>query len=312
MKESLGMQPTEIERLIVGTWDFDDPAGTEDAFHTLLAGASHASAEAAALLTQVARTHSLRSDFPAADEALDTAVGIIETLDQGTPRDHAEARIAIERGRAINSAGNPADALPYFEAAFELANRAGTEGLVVDALHMQAIAVNQSDSPDDAAGINRRALEVAQRSSDPAARRWRGSLLNNLGWDLHGAGDHAGALGAFEQALAARLEDEGSASQITVARWAVARGMRSVGRLEEALDVQRALAQDPSNADDGYIPEEIAECLLELGRVDEAKVYFAKAHTILSRDPWLVEHEPERLARLAEYTAAESDTPPPH
>lgn len=306
------MEPVRIERLIVDTWDFDDPAASEEAFHALVSEASPTSPDAAALLTQVARAHGLRGDFPAAHTALDTAAGIIETLIEGTPRDHAEARIAIERGRAINSAGNPAEALPYFEAAFEFASRAGTAGLAVDALHMQAIAVNQSDSPENAAPINQRALTLAQTSSDQAARRWRGSLLNNLGWDLHEAGDHARALDAFEKALAARLEDDAPASQITVARWAVAREMRWLGRLEEALDVQRGLAQDQSNADDSYIPEEIAECLLELGRVDEAKVYFAKAHTILSRDAWLVEHEPERLARLAEYTAAEADARPTH
>ena len=85
----------------------------------------------------------------------------------------------------------------------------------------------------------------------------------------------------------------------------MARALRSLGRLEEALAIQSELADDPANADDGYIPEEIGECLVELGRVDEAKASFARAHAILSQDAWLAEHEPERIARLAEYADSE-------
>ena len=46
--------------------------------------------------------------------------------------------------------------------------------------------------------------------------------------------------------------------------------------------------------------EEIAECLLALGRADEAQPYFAKAHEALSKDAGLVDNEPKRIERLAE------------
>jgi hypothetical protein len=54
-----------------------------------------------------------------------------------------------------------------------------------------------------------------------------------------------------------------------------------------------------STADaDGYVFEEIGECLLALNRVGEAQPYFAKAYKLLSEDLWLVEREPHRLERL--------------
>lgn len=298
------MQPTQLESTIIDTWDFHDPAATEDAFHRLIAESSHTSPYAAVLLTQVARTHSLRHAFDEAHDALDTAAGIIETLGEGPERDHAEARIAIERGRTVNSAGSPADALPYFEAAHEFATRAGTDGLAVDALHMQAIAVGQTGTRADADALNQRALDLAEESSDPTARRWRATLLNNLGWDAHADGDFERAHTLLAGALEARLE-QGDAAAIAIARYSVARALRSLGRLDDALAIQLELADDPANADDGYIPEEIGECLVELGRVEEAKAWFARAHALLSQDPWLVEHEPERLARLAEYADSE-------
>jgi hypothetical protein len=47
---------------------------------------------------------------------------------------------------------------------------------------------------------------------------------------------------------------------------------------------------------DGYVFEEIAECLLALGRDDEARPSFARAYELLSRDP--DEVDPVRLERL--------------
>ena len=49
---------------------------------------------------------------------------------------------------------------------------------------------------------------------------------------------------------------------------------------------------------DGYVFEEIAECLLILGRAAESRPYFVQAHAFLSRDIWLVAQEKERLERL--------------
>ena len=49
---------------------------------------------------------------------------------------------------------------------------------------------------------------------------------------------------------------------------------------------------------DGYVFEELGECLLLRGEADEARSYFARAYAALSKDAWLETNEPDRLARL--------------
>jgi hypothetical protein len=95
--------------------------------------------------------------------------------------------------------------------------------------------------------------------------------------------------------------------QIRIARWCVARTLRSLNRVEEALSRQMELKEefDASGENDGYVHEEIGECLLLLNRAKEARPYFAKAHKYLSQDARLAEKEPERLARLKELGSAD-------
>ena len=207
-------------------------------------------------------------------------------------------RLALERGRVFRSAGEAEHARPYFAAAFQRAGDAGEDALAVDAAHM--LALIETD-PALQATWNERALALAEAASDPLARRWRASLLNNHGWTRHGEGRFEEALDLFTRALAAR-EEMGEAGSVRVARWCVARALRSLGRIEEALAAQQALAAeiaaDASAAPDGFVFEEIAECLVALGRAEEARPWFARAHGELAKDPRFVEAEGERLERL--------------
>jgi hypothetical protein len=77
---------------------------------------------------------------------------------------------------------------------------------------------------------------------------------------------------------------------------------RLLGRAEEALAVQRELHEELKNAGepDGYVFEELGECLLALGRGAEAKPYFARAFELLSKDPWFPPNESKRLERMKE------------
>jgi tetratricopeptide (TPR) repeat protein len=77
--------------------------------------------------------------------------------------------------------------------------------------------------------------------------------------------------------------------------------LRSLGRYEEALQIQRENLQDIQGTGDpdGYIQEELGECLLALGREEEAREHFGRAFVVLSQDPWLKDSEPGRLERLA-------------
>jgi tetratricopeptide (TPR) repeat protein len=100
---------------------------------------------------------------------------------------------------------------------------------------------------------------VARQSTDPRARDWDASLLNNIGMTHADAGDHQAALAAFEEALAAR-ERIGDPGTIRVARWMIAWSLRNLGRRDEAREIQLALKAelDAIGGSDQYVDEELA------------------------------------------------------
>ena len=274
-----------MQQRIDELWDWDDPAGSEVRFREA-ADAAASEHERALLLTQAARALGLQGR---SDEA-------VATLDSLTD-DGAElaVRIALERGRALNSSGKPDQARPLFEKARALAQTAGLEHLAVDAIHMLAIVA----PPEEQVALHQRAIAMAEAARDPRARQWLASLYNNLGWTRFDAGELDEALRLFELALAER-EKRDEPRETGIARWAVARTLRAKGQLEEALAIQQQLAADNAaiGSDDPYVDEELGECLLALGRVDDARPHFAKAAAGLAADALLAEHEPERIERL--------------
>jgi len=274
-------------------WDYHDPAGTESKFRAVLAKAEALDNQSyhAELLTQVARAQGLQRQFDEAHRTLDEADAMIDE-----DMDRARVRSLLERGRVFNSSGSADKAKPLFIKAWGLASGEGIDGLAVDAAHMVAAV----ESGDEALKWNHKALDLANSSSDPDAQRWTGSLCNNIGWSHHSNGEYDKALIYFEQALQHRRA-QGKADDIRIARWCIARCLRSLNRVEEALAVQRELEQQIAEIEDpdGYIYEELAECLQALGRTDEARAHFLRAHELLSKNAWFVEGEATRLARLA-------------
>jgi tetratricopeptide (TPR) repeat protein len=146
-----------------------------------------------------------------------------------------------------------------------------------------------------------KAMRLAENSADPRARVWLGSLYNNLGWTYHDLGRYQDALATFQQGLEWQRQ-AGKPAETRIAAWTVARALRSLGRYEEALQMQREILQhlQSTGESDGYVEEELGECLLALGREEEAQEQFARAFALLSQDPWLKDSEPERLERLAQ------------
>ena len=272
-------------------WNFDDPAATEAAFRALLpelertGGAPHLE-----LLTQLARTYSLRREFTSAHVLLDD---VAARMAPGQAR--VRIRYLLERGRTFNSAGQRELARPLFLEAWELGQAAGEAALAVDAAHMLA-AVERGAG---ALRWNETALAVAERSADPKVRKWLGSLYNNLGWTYHAMERYGDALDRFKRALACR-EAQRDPGPIRVARWCIARCLRSLARADEALAIQQALRAEceAAGTPDPYVFEEIAECLLALGRRDEARPAFARAHAALAGIAERDGIAPERLARL--------------
>jgi tetratricopeptide (TPR) repeat protein len=275
-------------------WDYAQPAATEAAFRALLpkaeAQASRNPSYYLELLTQIARTQGLQRDFAAAHQTLD-AVQPLLTDDLC----RARVRYLLERGRVFNSAGQPEEGRPLFETAWEQARACHEDVYAIDAAHMVAIVA----PPDEKLAWNRKGLEVVEQTTDARAQQWGGSLYNNIGWDYHAQGQYELALEAFGKALAWR-QVQGDPREILIARWCIARTLRSSGRVEEALRQQQALQEEwkPLGGSDGYTEEELGECLLALDRPEEARPYFAQAYAKLSQDAWLMATEPARIERL--------------
>jgi tetratricopeptide (TPR) repeat protein len=289
-----------LERTIRDNWDFHDPKASEERFQAMADSLKADPAAALLVRTQVARAQALQRRFEDADTTLDLVErDLSANPPAGRQGFHLRARLTIERGRVLNSGGDPGRARPLFEEAFALADSAGQAALAVDAAHMVAIAASNDSAGADALVWNERALAMAESSSDPEARNWRASLLNNLGWTHHDAKEYDRALDLFRRALAARRE-MGDARDILEARWTVARCLRSMGRYDEALKEQRALEKENAKAGepDGYVYEELGEILFAEGKKDEARPWFGKAHDELMKDPFLKYDQPERLQRL--------------
>jgi tetratricopeptide (TPR) repeat protein len=268
-------------------WDYANPAATEARFRAYEAQG----AEALELRTQIARALGLQQKFAEGHAELDA----VDRADSADAR--VRVRSALERGRLHNSSGDKTTARRWFETALALAEEAHEENLAVDAAHMVALA-----SPSESIDWNRRALALAAAATDPKARAWRGSLLNNLGWSYHDMKNYPMALAFFEDAVAFRKE-QGKADEIRVAEWCFARTLRSLGRLEEALQIQQRL--EAEGVEDGFVPEELGELLVLLGRKAEARPKFARAYELLSKDLWLQRDEPERIDRLRRLASGE-------
>lgn len=280
-------------------WDYSKPEQTEQAFRNLLPAAEQGSDRSyhAELLTQIARCLGLQGRFEEGHALLNQVEGMLGTGVTAVPR----LRYLLERGRVFRSSGQPAPAIPLFLEAWKVGQESGEDDLATDAAHMLGIT-----EPDPARQMewNLRALDLAERS--PKARRWCGSLYNNIGWALAGAGEYQQALEMFQRAVRFR-EEQGAPVPLRIARWCVAKMLRLLNRTEEALALQQELhlQVDPAAGEDGFILEEIAECLLQLDRKDEAQPWFARAYSVLSRDRWLMQQEPDRLRRLQELGGAD-------
>jgi tetratricopeptide (TPR) repeat protein len=151
---------------------------------------------------------------------------------------------------------------------------------------------------------NLKALALATAATDPRARGWAAALHNNVGWTYHDRADYATALAHWEKALAAR-QAMGDAASTRIAKWAVARGLRSLSRLDEAWAIQAALAaeNDALGAPDGYVFEELAEIALARGDGPAAATWAGKALPLLERDLSQAPADAARLARLAALAA---------
>jgi hypothetical protein len=86
----------------------------------------------------------------------------------------------------------------------------------------------------------------------------------------------------------------------------IARLSRLLGRPEAALAIIEPIAKDLKSKDtpDGYISAEYGQCLVAVGRADEAKPYLVEAYGILSKDDYMMKYEPDQLRHIKELAGA--------
>lgn len=257
-------------------WDFSKPELSEQRFRDALATATPD--DALILHTQIARTHGLRRDFARAQEIL---TSLEPRLAAASPE--ARVRHAIEWGRSLCSTTHPPEtqtpeakeqARAAYTRAFDIARAARLDDLAIDALHMMAMV---DSAPEDQLRWGLKALEVLEASDQPAAKKWEGSLRNNLGYALRLLGRHDEALAQFELALAFR-ERMGRPGPIRVAHWMIARTFRDMGRIDEAVAIQSRLEKECETAGepDEYVFEELEHLHRARGDAALADAYAAK------------------------------------
>jgi tetratricopeptide (TPR) repeat protein len=291
----------QVAAAIDAAWDFSDPGASESRFQTLADDVQPSDNPLARTeyLTQVARAQGLQGKF---EKARATLEGIKATT--GPTRTKATVRWLLESGRVRNSSEQAGRGRAEFVEAWNIARELREDALAVDAAHMVAIAAG--DDAKQAIEWNERAIKYAEGSSDERARRWQGSLYNNLGWAYHDLGRYPAALDAFRRALREREKTPEKRAALLTARWAVGRALRSLAKFDEALAIQEGVAAEYASdgREDGFVEEELGECLLALGRPIDAATHFGKAYDLLSHDALLVAHEPGRIERLREHGAS--------
>lgn len=274
-------------------WDFSDLETSELRFRAALA--EEASDEGRAeVLTQLARVEGLRGGFEAGERLLE------EAEERAGSSDVAAARIDLERGRLRRSSGDREAALPLFESAFATATGASQWFIAGDAAHMAALA---APGREGFLAWTERGLVLAEEHHE--AGHWAGPLLNNLGWEHYEAGDLEQALDAFERALEAREREPGNEEPIALARYAVGRALRGLGRPEEAVPlVEQAVAWAADNGlPDGWYHEELALEYDAVGRADDARDQARLAVPLLEEADRSFTDGSERKARLSALAA---------
>ena len=260
-------------------WDFQHPEVSEQRFRSALQGA--AGDDVLILQAQIARTFGLRRNFTAARD-------LLRSIEPGVAGAGPEARVRfeLELGRTYASATHPPELLTpdakqparaAYGKALEVARAAHLDALAIDAMHMFAFV---DPAPEDQLKWGQEALAVVEASTQPDAKRWEGSIRNNVGYALYQLGRYDEALEQFEKAVTFR-EGGADAQATRIAYWMVAWTLRALNRNDEALGTQLRLERegDAAGQPDPYVFEELEILYRNAGNEARAEYYANRRKT---------------------------------
>ncbi|KAJ3269240.1 hypothetical protein HDV01_001648 [Terramyces sp. JEL0728] len=249
----------------------------------------------ALLLPQIARTFGLLSDFDKGHELVTEAEKLLDQVPESNIKAIIVVRISLERGRLFRSSGKPKESIPFFQQAWD--KSIGVEGadyFLVDAGHMMALVAERADRLK----WYENSIAAAEKSDDKKAKGWLGALYNNSAWNEHDMENFEKALELFQRGLDFRIRNSDPEQTINIAKWSVARALRSLKRYDEALKIQQELAKNPN---DGYVFEELMELYIALDMNDQIKPVAKQAYDKLSKDDWFVKNESARFEKIKSF-----------
>ncbi len=261
-------------------WDHARPALSEERFRAAMKSAT--GDDALILQTQVARTYVFRKDFARARELLGEVEG---KIDAAGPE--AQTRYWLELGRTYASHQHPPEtqtaeakrlARDAFSRALQIARQARLDAMAIDALHMFPFV---DTAPEDQLRWTQQALALVEASDQASAKRWEPSIRSNLGEALRDLGRHGEALEQFKRALA--LYEQGTDPRSTRdAHWQVARTLRALNRIDDALAIQLRVEResDAAGAPKAYVFEELELLYKAKGDEERARHYAGRTRSI--------------------------------
>ena len=261
-------------------WDHARPALSEERFRAAMNAAT--GDDALILQTQVARTYVFRKDFARARELLGE---VAAKVDAAGPE--AQARYWLELGRTYASHQHPPEtqtadakrlARDAFSRALQIARQARLDAMAIDALHMFPFV---DTAPADQLRWTQQALALVEASDQASAKRWEPSIRSNIGEALRDLGRHGEALEQFKRALAL-YEQETDERSIGDAHWQVARTLRALNRIDDALAIQLRVERenDAAGAPKAYVFEELELLYQAKGDGERARHYAGRTRSL--------------------------------
>lgn len=289
-KDTITFNIENFDELFTG-----DPVEIEEKLSALLPDAEGRADKSiyVQILSQIALAQAMQKNFDLAHKTLDKAEA---ELREG--HELARVRVLLERGRIYHQADKIGVALPLFIQSYELSAKHGFDFHTVNAAHMIAIIESKVENKIQ---WNKKAIDLAKNTNDKRCQEWLGPLYNNLAQNYIEAEQYAEALSSFEEC---KKYAEGKGDEIVMrgAKWGIARSLRSLGLLDDALEIQHALLEEYENVElplellvvsRGVVYEELAEIYLSLSKKNAELCY-----KDLSQDQWVHRMMPERLERM--------------